>query len=390
MLKENTKTRKNRKREKPARVFLVLLASFIVLFFILFLLSRVNKDDFYLQKTTDNTLLTTRNTDTDIEKALTSREQISYFIDEFGVLPNLVRFTKRNDITDVQIPLDRAKVDLNYSNFRLTKYLGNLKWEQINGVEQTRTNSHVLTFYSPTDSLTYRFRLFYDSSNSYPEQKPKIAIIVKGFGTKTSIEQQKWLELDKEICYSILPQNRLSKMNMQVFINNGFETLLEIPMEDAGYPRVISESYSIFGHDKDTLVTKKMKKFYRLLPSVSGSITHKGSLVTTDRRIMPIILDFIKGKDIYFIDDKSIETSIAYIMAQEMLITSYEKSISLDIRSFTKEGYEEKILEDLKGLKKNPIIITFQKSDDQVYEYLVKLIEIIKRNGYELTRVSKL
>ena len=386
MIEENKKTRKNRKREKPARVFLALFISFSVLFFTLFFISRTRNKDFYEQKRIETTDPTVLNIDNNVVKVMTPREQISYFLEEFGILPNLIRFSNRNNMTEVQMPIDRAVVDLNYANFRLTKYLKSLKWEQISGVEQVRTNSHLLTFFSPSDTTSYRFRIFYDSSNAYPEQKPKVVIVVKGFGSKTRVDLQKWLELDCELSYSVLPKNRLSKMNMQVFVNNGFETLLEIPMEDAGYPRVISEPYSIFGHDKDTLVSKKMKKFYKLLPLVTGSITHRGSLITTDRRIMPIILDFIKEKDIYFIDDRSIETSIAYMMAQEMLITSYEKSISPDIRSIS----EEKVLDELKNLKKNPIIITFQKADDEVYECLINLIDMIKKNGYELSRVSKL
>ena len=383
---ENRKTRKNRKREKPARVFLALFISFSILFFILFIISRVGDEDSYLIKDYDNQSQSHQNTENRLIETMTSGEQISIFLEDFGVLPNLIRFNRGSAVTEVQMPIDRATVDLNYANFRLTKFLNSLKWEQISGVEQMRTNSHQLTFYSPRDSLTYRFRIFYDISNAYPEQKPKIAIIVKGFGTKTRSELDKWFDLDNEICFSILPKNRVSKMNMQLLVNNGFETLLEIPMEEAGYPRVISEPYSIFGHDKDALVIQKMKKFYKLLPSVTGSITHRGSLITTDRRIMPIVLNFVKEKEIYFIDDKPIETSIAYIMAQEMLINSFEKSISFDYRSSS----EDKILDDLKNLNKNPIIITFQRADDEMYERIVRLVEMIKKNGYELTRVSRL
>jgi len=385
MKREQKKIRKEKKKDTSARYFLVYLISFVFLFVFLFFFSRVNDVDVVArinQKKQKNDIKQT--------EVLSSKEHIQKFARDFGILPNLVRFTSQKDLIEVHFPINRVAVDLYYANFQLTKYLLEQKWIQISGIELSPSNTQLLTYFSPSDSLTYRFRLFYDTRNNYPPVKPKIAIIVKGFGSLNLNDLQRWCDLDKQICYSILPINKVSTMNMNELIKHGYEVLLDIPMEQAGYPRVPSESYGIFSHFKDKEVKKKMNKYFSLIPHASGAITHDGSLVTTDRRIVPIILQKIKSKNLYFIDNKPIETSIAYMAAQEMMLTSFERTLSFNKNNYENFKDEGKLLKEITRLSNSKIIITLQKPDDDTFNFLITLVDVLKKNEYEIKTVSTL
>ena len=319
--------------------------------------------------------------------SLASSEQIYHFANDFGILSRLVRITNRNDFIEVALPVDENAVDLNYTNLKLTQFLTKLNWTQISGTEAT--NAQILTFNAP-DNISYRFRLSYADRNVYPAIKPKIAIIVKGFGAFSQSELDRWLTQNNNICYAVIPINRISRNNHQRFLNSNFETLIEIPMEDTGHPFIPTPDYAIFGHMKDREVRKKLDHYYSLLQGAKGTITHRGGLITTDRRIMPIILTYIKQKNMYFVCDKAIETSIAFNLAQHMMLDSFEKTHTFIPSHYINDTNNTRLENDIKNLEKNPVIITLQRPDNETFEFVRKLIQAVNKTGHELVRISSL
>ncbi|MCL2063840.1 MAG: divergent polysaccharide deacetylase family protein [Candidatus Cloacimonetes bacterium] len=320
---------------------------------------------------------------------MSSREQISFFAEIFGVLPRLMRSTNRAGQVEIQLPVNFAAVDLNYTNFRLTTYLTSLGWTQISGIESANQNMQVLTFVAP-DEIIYSFRISYDRTGAYPAIRPRMAIIIKGFGNLNQNDLERWIQLDKNICFSILPINRTSRMNIQQLVNNNFEALIEIPMEDIGHPIIQSPDYAIFGHFRDNEVIRKLDQYFSLLPGARGTITHRGGLITTDRRIMPIILNYIRDREMYFIDDKAIETSIAFSLAQQMMLTSFERSIIFNPKDYINDTNNQRLTNDLRRVGMDPMIVTLQNPDDDTYIFIQKLINVANESGYQIVRVSDL
>jgi polysaccharide deacetylase 2 family uncharacterized protein YibQ len=302
----------------------------------------------------------------------------------------LLRFDETADVTIVQLPVDIQTVDLNFTNFQLTRFLNKLGWAQVSGIESANQNLQTLTFVAPDKNAVYRFRIFYDRTGAYPQQLPKVSIVIKGFGSLSTNEMERWLSLDKNLTFSILPINRVSRMNMIAFVNNDFETLLELPLESPGHPVILTESYAIFAHFRDNEVIARLDQYFRLLSYVSGVITHRGGLIKTDRRIMPIILNFIRQRNLYFIDDRAIETSIAFELAQQMMIQSFERALTLNPVHYHHDNNNVNLLNDLRNINRNPMIITLNTPDDETFEFVQRLIVVLRDNGYELVRVSNL
>jgi polysaccharide deacetylase 2 family uncharacterized protein YibQ len=217
-----------------------------------------------------------------------------------------------------------------------------------------------------------------------------MAIIVQGFGDLNAIEMERWLSLDNSISFSVLPINRVSRTNIQQIVNHNFEALIQLQLETPGHPIIPTESYAIFAHFRDNEVVSRLDQYFRLLPNASGVITHRGGLITTDRRIMPIILNYINDRDMFFIDNRAIETSIAFEMAQQMRIPSFERSITLNPNQYTNDNNNARLLSDLRGVNREPMIVTLNRPDDATYVFVQRLIEVVRNNGFEIVRVSEL
>ena len=392
MANDNEILRSRKKRvnkQNKGRLFILLVFALIVLSFIIYKISKAETNPL-LSMEINNRVSEETVIEIDANK-LASREQISYFAETFGILPRLLRTVNRGEFIEVHLPINISAVDLNYTNFRLTSFLTSLKWKQISGTESTNQSLQVLTFQAP-DSLEYRFRIYYDRTDAYPAQRPKMIIIVKGFGNLNQHELYRWVSLEyKNVCYSVLPINRnTSRMNMNHIVNNNFEALIEIPLEDPGHPMIPSPDYSIFGEFTDSQVIRTLDRYFSMLPRAKGTITHRGGLITTDRRIMPLILNYIKERNMYFIDDRAIDTSIAYNLAQQIMLTSYERTVSFNPQNYLNDTNNYRLANDLRQFTRNPVIITLQRPDDVTYDFLLKLIRVASESGYEIVRVSEL
>lgn len=177
---------------------------------------------------------------------------------------------------------------------------------------------------------------------------------------------------------------------MHTFHNHGFEVLLDIPLEDIGYPRVACEKNAIFAHFKDNEIKKSMSGYYRSIHLAKGAITYQGSLITTDSRIVALMLDFLQRKNLYFIDDKPIESSKAYMYAQHNLIPSYEQSIKVNKQTYKNFDSEANILKELKKSTRSPLVITFDNPTDEAFELLTSFIKVIDENQFEIVKGTSL
>jgi len=399
--KATNKTRKHvRKKSKKIQLFFLYFVAFIILLVIAIKLSKLSPKEEatptpatkQVEKgqspsTSDATTKPRRDQN---PKSLTMDEQVRYFAEDFGILGRLVTISNKKGHKEVQLPLNAATSDLNYANFKLSRFLTQQGWRQTSGRESTNLRVQTLTFTSPSNKEEYQFLLYFDQSGAYPLQKPKIAIVIKGFGDLKAKELERWLTVDANICFAVLPISRISRTNIVTITNNGYEALIQLPLEAPGFPAVYTPPYAIFANYRDSEVQRKLDHYYRLLPKARGTITSQGGLITTDTRIMPIILNYFKQKNLYFIDDKAIETSIAYTLAQEMVLTSYEKSISFNPAQYKNDTANARLASDIKRLTADPIIVTLQQPDDDTFAFLQRLITTAKGLNYDIVKVSNL
>ncbi len=295
------------------------------------------------------------------------------------------------DAIYISIGINRSEMDLNYANVIITGQVELINGKLISGVEKSNGNKQVLEFEDPQDSQTYVVTLKYSKPQKEIEPKTQLAIVVDDFGIRNNKLLEAFCSLNSNITFAILPYQKYSKLVMNKAVKSGHETMIHIPMEPVSYPKNNPGANAIYVDLSESDIKHRMEGYIKQFPLCVGANNHMGSFVTTDESVMRIVLQVLKDHDLYFIDSRTSQSSIAYDVAKEMLIPTFENQFFLDTPSITDQTVSRK-LKQLKYLAKSKdkiLVITHCATQDR-YEFLKEFVEEIEKLDFELIPVSEL
>lgn len=179
---------------------------------------------------------------------------------------------------------------------------------------------------------------------------PRVAFIIDDIGYDIPIAEA-FMGLKIPVCLSVLPGAPFSKEIAQNIAKRKKEMLLHLPMEPKGYPAVNpGQDALMLNMDRET-IQKMVREDIKKLPGIKGVNHHMGSLFSEDYIKMKYVLDEIKKHDLYYIDSRTTNLTVAYKVAKALGIPAAEKSLFLD------NDLSEKILsyqmERLLGIARN-------------------------------------
>ncbi len=295
------------------------------------------------------------------------------------------------DAVYITIGINRSEMDLNYANVIITDQVELINGKLISGVEKNSGNKQVLEFKDPQDSQMYVVTLKYSKLQEEIEPKTQLAIVVDDFGIRNNKLLDAFCSLNSNITFAILPDQKYSKHVMNKAAETGHETMIHIPMEPISYPRDNPGANAIYVHLSENEIKRRMESYIKQFPLCVGANNHMGSFVTTDESVMRIVLQVLQDHDLYFIDSRTSQSSVAYDVAKEMLIPTFENQFFLDTPSITDQTVSRK-LKQLKYLAKSKdkiLVITHCATQDR-YEFLKEFVEEIEKLDFELIPVSEL
>lgn len=160
-------------------------------------------------------------------------------------------------------------------------------------------------------------------------QLPKVAFIIDDVGYDVSLAKS-FLDLGIPVCLSVLPDAPFSKKVADITVKNGGELLLHLPMEPKNYPEVNPGKDALMVNmDRKTIqgiVKKQISKF----PGLKGVNHHMGSLFTENYIKMKHVLDEVKRHDLYYIDSRTTNQTVAYKVAKALGVPAAEKNWFID------------------------------------------------------------
>jgi len=176
-------------------------------------------------------------------------------------------------------------------------------------------------------------------------QEKMIAIIIDDLGDNLEVLQA-IINLSRPLNVAILPFSLYARETAKMAQDHGLEVMLHLPLEsinsennDGGHLIEINSKMS----PEEVLTT--LRECLEILPEVRGVNNHMGSLITQKKEIMKIILAEIKSRGLFFIDSRTTEKSIAFILAREMGLPCGQRDIFLD-----SEVNQKSILSQIKKL----------------------------------------
>ncbi len=307
-----------------------------------------------------------------------------------GISENNFRNRVGSDAIYISMGIDKDEMDLNYANMILTGQIELNNGKIHTGKEIYSGSRQRLEVIDPVDSQKYYITLYYNNSNK-KNKAIELAIVVDDFGIHNNELLDRFCELNKNLTFSILPNQRYSNLVMRAASKTGHETMIHIPMEPISYPKNNPGPNAIYVHLSKKEIRKRMKRFIKQFPFCVGANNHMGSLATTDEDVMKTVLNVLKEHELYFVDSRTSRTTIAGKVAKEMMLPSITSSLFLDTPDLSNATLENKISQ-LKYLSQsqNKILVITHFATWERYKYLKKFIERIEKLNFKIVPVSTL
>lgn len=157
----------------------------------------------------------------------------------------------------------------------------------------------------------------------------KVAIIIDDIG-RDRAQLKEILEIDAPIAIAVLPFLPNSESAAKEAYLNGREVLLHLPMEPKDLSNNDPGEGAILTTMSERQVASQVKKDIDAIPHIVGINNHMGSKFTENERLMKIVLEIAKEKNLFFLDSKTTNQSTAYRLAKELGLKTVSRQVFLD------------------------------------------------------------
>jgi len=276
---------------------------------------------------------------------------------EFSLAEFINRSLRESGVTEERISEEKTEDGLIYFSVRTTepevkklneKLLASLKKQKIKTRvkeeksgsgetivsleirQQARTSGWVIFRYSP--SFASRKPTQQPSLATAEKKEParEVAVVIDDMGADLSLLQD-LLSLQTPLTVAVLPGTPYARETAEIAFKNGLEVIIHLPLEafngqasSAGADGLIKTS---MGYEE---VWSILEKDFEQVPHAKGLNNHMGSKATTDEQLMKIIMDFLKDKNLFFLDSKTSSRSIAYDLALKKKVPAAFRQVFLD------------------------------------------------------------
>lgn len=167
-----------------------------------------------------------------------------------------------------------------------------------------------------------------EPSGSKPGTKARLALIIDDFGyAKAPIDA--YASIGAPLTFAILPNHPYSKAAAERGYEDGREIILHLPME-ALSDQAKPEEYTIKTEMSDGEIRALVNELTNAVPYIVGVNNHQGSKATSNRRVMKTLLRALAEKGLFFVDSKTVGTSIAFDTAKEERVPAAANMLFID------------------------------------------------------------
>jgi polysaccharide deacetylase 2 family uncharacterized protein YibQ len=246
-------------------------------------------------------------------------ETIQQFRDNKGVLHLMIDLTLKK-YWELEFLLEREFKKINASVLEKEKQQGKEKNLYLWQVEGKKEKKLTILFSSRKEKIKEE-----DARN-------KVAIIIDDMGYSLKAINDA-CSIDRPLTISILPFTPFARETARIAHQNSLEVMLHLPLESIDSNKGNDIEGIIHSRMSEEEIIRTMKTNLAQVPFISGVNNHMGSKITPNKILMPIILEQLTGKSLFFIDSRTSGKSIAYEVAKSLGIPSGYRHIFLDVQS---------------------------------------------------------
>ncbi len=174
------------------------------------------------------------------------------------------------------------------------------------------------------------FAAFVKKSDQKPESRlPQLAIVIDDLGRSLESAAD-FAALDIPLTFAVFPKLPESRAVAEYFTSRQRDIMLHMPMEPRDYPVQDPGPGAIFMAMNDHEVRRILGGDLESVPGIIGVNNHMGSRLTADPQKMAQVMAALKGRNLFFLDSRTIADSVAYKSAVRVGIPALQRDVFLD------------------------------------------------------------
>lgn len=174
-----------------------------------------------------------------------------------------------------------------------------------------------------------KLELRYSVPDPIQIEKGRVAIIMDDMGGSLSTFRS-LLDLDLPVTPAILPGTSQATAATALLQAADREYMIHIPMQPRSYPKTNPGANALLLGQSDDEIRSLVRSYMEIVPGAVGGNNHMGSRYTEESELMRIVLDELKQHDHFFIDSRTIGSSVAFSEARKMGLKTATRNIFLD------------------------------------------------------------
>lgn len=217
--------------------------------------------------------------------------------------------------------------------------------------------------------------------------KPKIAIVIDDVGMNLS-QSRAAIDLDKNVTLAFLPYAETVKTLASTAKAKGNEIIIHTPMEPMNGDIDLGTMALRTGMNPSDF----NDEFLKITQSFDGYVgvnNHMGSRLTQDKQAMGQLMRLLKAKGLYFLDSKTINTSIAAETAAFYGVPYAVRDVFLDHEE-TPEFVANALAQTERTARRTGSAIAIGHPKKNTMQALRQWIPTLEKKGFELVPLSEL
>jgi polysaccharide deacetylase 2 family uncharacterized protein YibQ len=213
----------------------------------------------------------------------------------------------------------------------------------------------------------------------------RLVIIIDDMGYNLSRGRDA-LALPGNITYAVIPYTPFSRQLAEQADTAGKEVMLHAPMstlQDTPLERGGLTAEQPKQEFRDTLAAA-----IEQIPEARGINNHMGSDLTQRRPQMAWLMQELRGRDMYFVDSRTSEKTVAATVAAEFSVPHLSRQVFLD-NERTAEAIDERFKVLLSRLDEAPVAVGIGHPYPETIAYLQEALPQLAAQGIDLVFVSE-
>lgn len=214
----------------------------------------------------------------------------------------------------------------------------------------------------------------------------KIALIIDDWGYSLK-NKSIIMDNDYRLTVAILPFQEYSQEVAELAHLHGKEVIIHMPMEPLHKEQVGLETNTLLTTMSASKITHILDESFSEIPYAKGINNHMGSQATGDRRMMRIVLGYLKGHNLFFVDSMTAPESVSRSVAKPLRVKFASRDVFID-NDTDRVSIREQLLKLAHLARQNGVAVGIGHDHPNTSAILKEMIPLLQEQGYEFIGIS--